>query len=117
VKQYQRDPLKDFLNWFGALVVKLHTKDKAMMVHTFRQRVLLGPFSDYLIRCCPKMFCEICRQAVAHISAEEEVIAKRGSVGPTRPRGTSRPQPRRVHEAMTEKKPPAKQSPYEPRKP
>jgi len=44
VKQYQGEPLKDFLNRFGALVVKLHTKDEDMMVHAFRRGVLSGPF-------------------------------------------------------------------------
>jgi len=37
MKQYQGEPLKDFLNRFEALVVKLHTKDEAMMVHAFRR--------------------------------------------------------------------------------
>ena len=40
MKQYQGEPLKDFLNQFGALVVKVHTKDEAMMVHAFRRRTL-----------------------------------------------------------------------------
>jgi len=52
---------------------------------------------------------------VAHIGTEKEVREKRGSVGPTRPWGTGRPQPMRVHEATTKKKPLAKQPPYEPR--
>ena len=108
--------MKDFLNRFGALVVKLHTKDKAMMVHTFRRGMLSGHFSDSLIRCRRKKFSEIQRWDVAHINVEEEVMEKRGSVGLTRPRGTGRPQPMRVHEATTEKKPPARQTPYEPRK-
>jgi len=54
---------------------------------------------------------------VAYIGAKEEVTKKCGSVGPARPRGTGRPQPMRVHEATTEKKVPAKQPPFEPRKP
>jgi len=87
-----------------------------MMVHAFRRGMLSGPFSDSLIRCRPKMFSEICQRVVAHIVAKEEVTEKRGSVGPTGPRGTRRPQPMRVHEATTEKKPPARQTPYEPRK-
>ena len=41
---------------------------------------------------------------------------KCGSVEPTRPRVTSRPQPMRVHEATTKKKPLARHAPYEPRK-
>ena len=116
VKQYQGEPLKDFLNRFGALVVKLHTKDEAMMVHAFRWGVLSGPFNDSLIRCCPKTFCEIRRRVVAHIGVEEEVTEKCGSVGPARPWGTGLPQSMRVHEATTEKKTPGKQPSYEPRK-
>ena len=78
--------MKDFLNKFGALVVKLHTTDKDMTVHAFRRRVLLGPFSDSLIRCRPKTFSEIRHRAVAHIIAEGEVIEQRGSIDPVRPR-------------------------------
>ena len=37
-------------------MVKLHTKDEAMMVHAFRRGVLAGPFSDSLIRCRPEDF-------------------------------------------------------------
>jgi len=116
VKMYQGEPLKDFLNRFGALVVKLHTKDEALMMHAFRRRILSGPFSDSLIRCMPKTFNEIRRRAVAHIGAEEEVTEKRGSVRPTRPRESSRAQPMRVHKVTTEKRPPARHVPYEPKK-
>ena len=109
--------MKDFLNRFGALVVKLHTKDEDMTVHAFRKGVLSGPFSDSLIRCRPRTICKIRRRAMGHIGAEEAVIEKRGSVAPIRPRGTGRPQPMRVHEATTEKKAPGKKPPYEARKP
>jgi len=44
LRQYQGEPLKDFLNRFGAQVVKLHTKDEDMTVHTFRKGVLPGHF-------------------------------------------------------------------------
>jgi len=54
---------------------------------------------------------------VAHIVAEGEVTEKRGSVGAVRPRGTSHPQPMRVHEATREKKTLGAQPPYEARKP
>ena len=116
VKQCQGEPLKDFSNRFGALVVKLHTKDEAMMVHTLRRGMLSGPFSDSLIRCRPKTFSEIRHRAVAHLGVEEEVTKKRGSVGLTRPRESSRAQPMRVHEAATEKRSPPRHAPYEPKK-
>ena len=82
VKQYQGEPLKDFLNRFGALVVKLHIKDEDMMVYAFRRGVLPIPFSDSMIRCRPKTFSEIRHRVIAHIVAEEEVIEKRGSIDP-----------------------------------
>jgi len=97
--------------------VKLHTKDEDMMVHAFKKGVLLGPFSDSLIRCRPKTFCEIRRRAMAHIVVEGEVTEKRNSIDPVRPRGTGRPQPMRVHEATAEKKTPGAQPSYEVRKP
>ena len=104
VRQYQGESLKDFLNWFAAQVVRLHTKDEDMTVHASRKGILPGPFSESLIRCRPKTFCEIRRRAIANIVAEREVTEKRGSIAPVRPRGPSRPQPMRVHEATTEKK-------------
>jgi len=82
VRQYKGESLKEFLNRFLAQVVKLHTKDEDMMVHAFRKGILSGPFSDSLIRCRPKTFCEIRRRVVAHIIADEEVTEKIGSVGP-----------------------------------
>jgi len=82
VKQYQGEPLKDFLNRFGTLVVKLHTEDENMTVHAFKRGVLLGFFSDSQIRCHPKKFSEIRHKVFAHIVAEEEVTEKRGSIDP-----------------------------------
>ena len=109
--------MKEFLNRFGVQVVKLHTKDEAMTAHAFTKGVLSGPFSNSLIKCCPKMFCEIRRRAVAHIVAEDQVTEKGGSVGLVRPRGTGHPRPMRVHEATIEKKVPGARPPYEARKP
>jgi len=117
VRQYQGESLKDFLNRFGAQVVRLHTKDENMMVHPFRKGIMPGPFGESIIRCRPKTLCEIRRRAVTHIVAEGELTEKRGSIVHIRPRGPSRPQPMRVHEVTIKKKAPAKQQPYEPRKP
>ena len=61
VRQYQGESLKDYLNKFGAEVVRLHTKDEDMMVHAFRKGIMPGPFSESLIRSCPKTFSEIRR--------------------------------------------------------
>jgi len=108
VKQYQGESLKEFLNRFGVQVVRLHTKDEGMTVHAF---------SDSLLRCCPKTFCEIRRRVMAHIVAEDRVTTKRSTVGAVRPRGTVRPKPMRVHEATTETKALEAQPPYKARKP
>ena len=77
--------MKEFLNRFGVQVVRLNTKDEAMAVHAFTKGVLSGPFSDSLIRYCPKTFFEIRRRVVAHIVAEDRVIEKHSSVGHIRP--------------------------------
>ena len=88
-----------------------------MMVHAFRKGIMPRPFNKSLIRNRPRTFSEIRRRAVAHIAVEGEVNEKRTCVVPTRPRAPGRPQPLRVHEATTGKRAPAKQQPYEPRKP
>jgi len=117
VRQYQGESMKEFLNRFGAQVVRLNTKDETMMVHAFRKGIVSGPFSESFIRNRPKTFGEIRRRAMAHIATKGEVNEKRTCVFPTRPRAPGRPQPLKVHEATTEKRAPAKQQPYEPKKP
>jgi len=59
VKQRQGEPLKDFMNRFGAFVVNLQTQDEALMVHAFGQGIMSGPFCDSLIRNRARMFREI----------------------------------------------------------
>jgi len=76
IRQYQGESLKEFLHRFGAQVVRLNTKDETMMVHAFRKGIVPGPFSESLIRNCPKTFVEIKRRAVAYIAAEGEVNEK-----------------------------------------
>ena len=109
--------MKEFVNRFGAQVVRLNTKDETIMVHTFRKGICPGLFSESLIRSRPRTFVEIRRQAVAYIAAEGEMNEKRACVFPTCPRAPVRAQPVRVHEVATEKRAPARKQPYEPRKP
>ena len=109
VRQYQGESLKEFLNRFGAQVVRLNIKDETMMVHAFSNGIVPGPFNESLIRNHPKTFGEIRCQAVAHIAVEGEASEKCTCVVPTRPHALGRPQPLRVHEATTEKKTPVKQ--------
>jgi len=117
VRQYQGQTLKDFVNRFGAQVVRVNTTDESMIVHAFRKGICPGPFSEFLIRGHPKTFVEIRRRAVAHIAAEGEVNEKRASVVPARPRVSSRAQPMRVNEVATRKRGQGGKRRYEPRKP
>jgi len=86
------------------------------MVHAFGRGILSGSFNDSLIRNRAKTFSEIRRRAVAHIDIEEQVTVKCGSVGPTKPRESSRAQPMRVHKAAMEKRSPIRHVPYESKK-
>ena len=76
--------MKEFLHRFGVQVVRLNLTEENMMVHAFRKGIVLGPFSESLIRNHPKTFAEIKRHAVAYITAEEELSEKRTCVVPTR---------------------------------
>jgi len=117
VRQYQGETLKEFVNRFGAQVVRVNTTDESMIVHAFRKGIFPGPFSESLIRSRPKTFAEIRRRAMAHIAAKGEVNEKRVSVVPARPRVLSCAQPMRVNEAATGKRGQGGKRPYEPRKP
>jgi len=116
IRQYQGESLKDFLNRFGAQIVRLPGKDKEMFVHAFKKGVLPGPFSESLIRSHPATFAEIRRRAVAHIVVESEVTEKRGNVAPTKSRAQARVQPQRVMEAATGKRDQRTRHPYDPKK-
>ncbi|XP_068492111.1 uncharacterized protein [Phaseolus vulgaris] len=80
VRQYQGETLKEFVNRFGAQVVRVNTIDEPMIVHVFRKGICPGPFTESLIRSRPKTFAEIRRHVVAHIVAEGEVNEKHASV-------------------------------------
>jgi len=93
--------LKEFVNRFGAQVVRLNTKDETVMVHAYRKGICLRPFSESLIRSRPKTLAEIRHRAVAHITTKGEMNEKRACVVPTRPQAPACVQPVRVHEAAT----------------
>jgi len=116
VRQYQGESLKDFLNRFGAQIVRLPSKDEEMFVHAFKKGVLPGPFSESLIRSHPATFAEIRRRVVAHITVESEFSEKRGNVAPAKPRAQTRVQPQRVMEAAAGKRDQRMRHPYDPKK-
>ncbi|XP_068487084.1 uncharacterized protein [Phaseolus vulgaris] len=116
VRQYQGEYLKDFLNRFGAQIVRLPGKDEEMFVRAFKKGVLPGPFSESLIKSHLATFAEIRRRVVAHIAAESEVSEKRGNVAPTKPRAQTRVQLQRVMEAAAGKRDQRMRHPYDPKK-
>ncbi|XP_068476196.1 uncharacterized protein [Phaseolus vulgaris] len=116
VRQYQGESLRDYLNRFGAQMVRSPAKDKEMLVYAFKKCVLPEPFSEALIRGHPAMFAEVRRLAVAHIADESEVAEKRGNVAPARPRAQTRIQPQRVLETAAAKKDQRTRHPYDPKK-
>jgi len=117
VKQYQGETLKEYINRFGAQVVKVNTTEKPMIVYAFRKGISPGPFCESLIRNRPRTFAEIMRRTVEHIATEGEVSEKRASVVPARPRAPSRAQLARVNEVATGKRGQERKRPYEPRRP
>jgi len=104
VKQYQGETLKEYINRFGAQVVKVNTTEEPMIVYAFRKGICPGPLSESLIRNRPRTFAEIRRRAVEHIATEGEVCEKRTSVVPECPRALSSAQLARVNEATTAKR-------------
>jgi len=117
VKQYPGETLKEYINRFGAQVVKVGTIEEPMIVHAFRKGMCPGPFCESIIRSRPRTFAEIRRRTMEHIATEGEVCEKRTSVAPARRRAQSRAQPARVNEATTGKRGQDRRRPYEARKP
>ncbi|XP_068504491.1 uncharacterized protein [Phaseolus vulgaris] len=117
VKQYQGETLKEYINRFGAQVVKVGTSEEPMIVYAFRKGVCSGPFCESIIRNRPRTFAKIRRRAVEHIASEGEVCEKRTGVVPSRSRTQTRAQPVRVNETTTGRKKPEGRRPYETRKP
>jgi len=117
VKQYQGETLKEYINRFGAQVVKVGTTEEPMIVYAFRKGVCPGPFCESIIRNRRRSFAEIRRRAMELIASEGVVCKKRTSVAPTRPRAQTRAQPVRVNETTMVRKNQEGRRPYEARKP
>jgi len=47
VKQYQEESLKEYINRFGAKVVKVGTSEEPMIVYTFVKGVWPVPFGEF----------------------------------------------------------------------
>jgi len=114
VRQREGESLKDYLSRLWALMVRLQTQDKVVMVTAFKQGIAVGPFSDSLIRNPTETFSEVRQQVVPHINAEEVVATKRGSSfsRQPKPKGSSQARPLRVNETSAEKRMESRYVPY-----
>jgi len=84
--QREGETLKDYLNRFYAVTVRLQTHDEEMMVATFIQGMTVGSFNDSLIRNPAETFPEVRERAFAHIEAKEAVLRKNDSSRSKQPR-------------------------------
>ncbi|XP_068504498.1 uncharacterized protein [Phaseolus vulgaris] len=73
VKQSQGETLKEYINRFGAQMVKVGTTEEPMIVYAFVKGVCPGPFGESIIRNRPRTFAELRRRAVEHIASEGEL--------------------------------------------
>ena len=80
--KYQGETLKEYINRFGAQVVKVGTTEEPMIVYAFVKGICPDPFGESIIRNRPRTFAELRRRAVEHIASEGEVCVKRTSVVP-----------------------------------
>ena len=71
--------MKEYLNRFNMLTIRLQTHDEEMMIVAFEQGMVVGPFSDSLIRNQAKTFSEVRERVVAHIEVEGTVLKKNDS--------------------------------------
>ena len=53
IRQYHEESLRDYLNRFGAQMVRSLAKDEEMLVYAFKKGVQPGPFCEALIKAHP----------------------------------------------------------------
>jgi len=114
IRQREGEALKDYLNRFWAVTVRLRTHDEDMMIVAFEQGMAEGPFSDSLIRNPMETFFEVREQVVTHIEAENVVLRKNGNSNSkqSRPKESNRDRPLRVNETSAEKRTDSRYVPY-----
>jgi len=59
MRQREGDSLRDYLNRFSALTVRLQTHDEDMIIVSFEQGIAMRAFSDSVIRNPTKTFFEV----------------------------------------------------------
>jgi len=101
----KRESLKEYLNRFCALSVKLQTQDEEMVVAAFAQGMTTSSFIS-LIRNPVEMLSKVRERATAHTEAKKAVLRKNGSSRSKqpRPKENSRYRSAKCNEASTEKR-------------
>ena len=99
MRQREGERLKEYLNRFNALTVRLQMHDEEMMIVAFEQGMTVGPFIGSLIRNPTKMFYEVHERVVTHIEVEEDVLRKNDSSRSRqpKPKKSSQDRPLWVH--------------------
>ena len=95
VRQKEGESLKDYLNTFSVLTVRLLTHNEEMMIAAFEQGIAMGPFIDSLIKNPIKTFFEVQERVLACIEAEEIMVRKNDNshLRQLRPKESSRARP------------------------
>jgi len=83
MKQKEGKSLKDHLNRFSALTVRLQTHDEHMMIVAFDAT---GSFSDSLIKNPTKTFFDVRKRVIAHIKTKEVIVEKNNNSHLRQPR-------------------------------
>jgi len=114
VRQREEKTLKNYLNRFCAVTIRLQTHDEEMMVVAFVRGMTGRPFSDSLVRNLAETFSEVRERVVAHIEVEEAMLRKNGSSRSKQPRPRESNQDRflRVNETSVEKRTDSRYVPY-----
>jgi len=118
VRQREGESLKDYLNRFCTVTVRLQTHDEDMMISAFEQGIVSRPFTNSLIKNPTKTFSEVRERVVAHIEAEEVVLRKNDNSHSRQPKSkeNNRAQPLRVNETSAQKRMDSRYVPYVARK-
>jgi len=103
VKQREGELLREYLNRFYVVSVRLQTQDEEMVVVAFVKGMATSPFSDSLIRNPAETLSKVCERATTHI---EVVLRKNGSSRSKQPRHKEN---NRQHSAMKMKHPPRRE--------
>ncbi|XP_020234647.1 uncharacterized protein LOC109814597 [Cajanus cajan] len=77
VRQYREESLKEYLDRFNQVAIKVANPDEQMFVIAFSKGLRSGPFSESLVQRTAENMTEVRARAACHIEAEESETWKR----------------------------------------